>query len=674
MQFQSVDVTDKPAFWMRAGNPSGPGSRARQYGNLRPQTRDETQETMEDQMLLGTNIFYGDPKTMHEIYGMMSTFGRTANQMDHGFKIPKEWAADDPRYVCPSVPEARKALLESFDTFFKEAPDYDFFTTNSGDEGGCRCEKCEPWGATYIKLVHEITDLLHKYHPNTKVLATNQDLSPGGNRAIFEYLNASDSSWLYALRYGPGADEMQTYIRGPVIGRWFEYEGFGPTGNYLKYLYHELPRTTTIALYSDITHWMQAQYAVPHPDVALAALYDRRSWNARPHNFHRVAQEILHYAVGDIHYSEGMHDDFNKWFWYRMLWNPNQSAETVTSEYCRYWFGPEAAPEFEQAIYLMEKTLERPVLGNPGIGQAVDLLRSAGKKIPENLLRTDWRWRVFMEKALMDRYLQMELEHGAALKQAADAALADADANPKPALEKALKLLEETMETAAMKAVRSEATQRGEESNTIEGYREPACYLVDKYDFTEVSWWKKALQDALASNNEARHRNTAHMILNYANPGEGGYYDDLGWPNDCPRLVNGEALWGFSPIEGPARLSHYSLAYQFGGKNGGVALAYDGLDPKAQYVLRIGVGGRTEEQRAADMKLSESVIADGVPVGEPFEIPKDAPGLFEFDIPPAATQDGAVRIELKPGNGILPITAAAEVWLMRKDKMPWTVR
>ncbi|TLN00666.1 hypothetical protein FDZ71_14215, partial [bacterium] len=31
-----LDVQDKPAFWLRGGNPSGPGSRARQYGKLRP--------------------------------------------------------------------------------------------------------------------------------------------------------------------------------------------------------------------------------------------------------------------------------------------------------------------------------------------------------------------------------------------------------------------------------------------------------------------------------------------------------------------------------------------------------------------------------------------------------------------------------------------------------------
>ena len=56
-----VDVQDKPAFPLRGGRPAGPGSRARQFGNLRPQTAEEQNEVMEDIMLLGTNIFAGDP-------------------------------------------------------------------------------------------------------------------------------------------------------------------------------------------------------------------------------------------------------------------------------------------------------------------------------------------------------------------------------------------------------------------------------------------------------------------------------------------------------------------------------------------------------------------------------------------------------------------------------------
>ncbi|MFH1744174.1 MAG: hypothetical protein ABIH23_34670 [bacterium] len=673
-----MDACDKPAFWMRGAQPTGPGSRARQYGNLRPRTNDEHIETMEDLMLLGTNVFGGDPNMLHS-YGMLTTFGRTANQMSEEF--PKEWAADGGRsrqYVCPSIPEARKALLESFDKMFREAPDYDFFTTNSGDEGGCRCDKCMPWGGTYIRLMHEIADILHKYHPNTKILATNQDLTNEGDQEIIEYLNSGDSSWLYAIRYGPGADEMQTYIRGPVNPRWFEYEGFGPLGNYLKFMHHELPRTTNIALYTDITHWMQSQFAVQHPDVALAAVYSRRSWNARPRNFHRVAREIMHYAVGDIHYSEGMHDDFNKWFWYRMLWNPNQDAESITKEYCRYWFGPEAQDEAAQAIFLMEETLEKPVIGNPGIVKAVDLLRSAGKRIPENLRRIDYRWRIITQKALMDRYIQLLVERGEELKKEAGRILEQVPASGQPAneLQQVLKKLEQPLETKEMKSVKEEATKLGEESNEIVGYRVPAVFIVDTLDLTEIGWWKKTLQEALDGGDNSKIRNAAKMVLNYEDPGEGGFYDNVGWPSEPEHLVHGETLWGFMPFPGPARRSHYNLAYTFGRGGRGVTFAYDNLDPDAEYVVRISVGVHRDEEEPSleGVKLEEGLEADGVVISDGFHVSRGETTCHEFNIPHEVTKDGELKISLKSKSEFMPITALNEIWLMKKDKMPWTVR
>jgi hypothetical protein len=674
----AIDASEKPAFLLRGGRPTGPGSRAREFGNLRPQTSDETREVMEDLMLLGTNIFEGDPSEIRS-YGMLTSFGRTANEMPAGF--PAAWRADGgraTRYVCPSVPEARKALLESYDQQFRDGPDYDFFTTNSGDEGGCRCDKCMPWGDKYIQLVNDIADILHKYHPNTKVLATNQDLTNEGDQAIFDYLNSRDSSWLYAIRYGPGADEMQTYIRGPVNPRWFEYEGFGPLSNYLKFMHHELPRCTNIALYTDITHWMQAQFAVAHPDIALAAVYDRRSWNARPRNFHRVATEILHYSIGDMHYSEGMHDDFNKWFWYRMLWNPLQDAESITKEYCRYWFGPDAQDEAAQAIFLMEETLEKPVIDNPGIEKAVDLLHTAGQKVPPNLLKDDYRWRIILQKALMDRYIQLDLQRGRDLEQQAATILTAASngAELAAAVNKVLELLYQPFETPVMKTVIDEAKKRGEESNTIIGYREPAPFIVEKLDLAEIGWWKKVLQQAQAANNEATTRNTIKMLLQYEDPGPGGFYDDVGWPSESKHLTHGETLWAFMPFAGPAKHSHYNLAYTMGGAGPGVTFAYDGLQPDAQYVVRVSVGAHLDEERPAlkDMKLTEGMEADGEVISEGFSVPMGDTAFYEFDIPQSLTQDGNLTIALTPKSIFMAVTGVNEIWLMQKGKMPWTAR
>ncbi len=666
-----VDAEEKPAFPMRGGSPSGPGSRARQYGDLRPMRPEEGMEMMEDLMLLGTNFFESAPA----LYGMDTYSSITANHLlPPGF--PSEWGANGGRsrtYVCPSHPEARKAILESFDQMFRDAPDLDYFLTNSGDPGGCRCEKCMPWGGTYIRLMHEVADILHKYHPDTKILATNQDITNEGNQAIFDYLNSQDSSWLYAIRYGPASDEMQTYIRGPVNPRWFEYEGFGPLGNYLKYMHHELPRTTNIALFSDITHWMQAQYGVPHPDVALAAVYGRRSWNTRPRYFHEVGREILHYAVGDFHYSEGMHDDFNKWFWYRMLWDPRQDAESITKEYCTYWLGPDAADEMVEAIFLMEETLEKPVLGNPGIARAVELVRSAGGKIPENLLRDDFRWRVISQKALMDRYIQLGLEQGEALTAAAGRLLARVDdsSTPRADMAQAVTVLDAPLETPEMAAVLAEAKRLGEESNTIIGYRVPAVFIAPTMDPTEVGWWKKTLEEALATEDDPQVRNAARMVVHYEDPGPGGFYDNLGWPSESPHLVHGQSRQTSRPFAGPAKRGHGGFAYTMGQSGRGVTFAYDGLDPGADYVVRLSVGTQ-RWRRGTGAGREQGLEADGQVLSEGFPVSVGAIGFHEFALPRELTRDGKVEIVLTSASDVMPVTIANEIWLMRKDAMPWT--
>jgi hypothetical protein len=665
------DLVDKPAFGLRGGTATGPGSRSEEFGNLRPQTHEEYLERMEELLLVGANTIGGELDLVRT-YGMQSYFGRKSNELPGGF--PPEWGAPGDRsgrYVCPSIPEAKRALLEAFDRWFREVPYYEIYATKSGDPGGCRCDRCMPWGATYIQLTHEIADILHKYHPKTKVIATNQDLTNEGNLAIFGYLNTRDSSWLHAIRYGPGADEMQTYIRGPVNPRWFEYEGFGPLGNYLKYMHRELPRTTTILGFTDVTHWMQSQYGVEKPDVALAAVYDRRSWNARPRAFHRVSRDILRYMDGDLYYSEGQHDEFNKWFWHRLLWNPHLEAEQITREYCRYFFGQEAVDEMTEAIFLMEETLEKPVLGNSGIVRAVDLLRLAGKKIPENLLKDDYRWRIISQKALMDRYIQLQLERGAQLKEKAGALLAKVEKSnaPRKEIEQALKILNEPLETPEMAAILKEAQERGEESNDLVGYREAAMFIAPTMDLTEAGWWKKTLEEALASGEDDRLRNTARMILRYEDPGEGGFYENLGWPSDSPHLVHGETLWGFDQFPGPAKRSHYNLGYARGQSGRGLTFAYDGLDTDSEYVVRLSVKGR---QRPGAEEFQQGLEADGQVITDAFPVSLTEIGYHEFALPKEATQDGRVEIALTSPSAERPYTVANEIWLMRKDSMPWT--
>ena len=370
-----------------------------------------------------------------------------------------------------------------------------------------------------------------------------------------------------------------------------------------------------------------------------------------------------------------MHDDFNKWFWYRTLWNPRLSAEEITAEYCRYWFGPQAEAEVAQAIFLMEETLEKPVIDNPGIAKAVDLLHSAGEAIPPNLMRIDYRWHVITEKALIDRYLQLQLAEGAKLKQEAVEVLANAESSTQPVqqVQAALEILDRPLETDAMKEIREKVERLGEESNKVIGYRVPALYVVDRYDLAEVGWWKQTLRAAISDpSDSARVRNAAQMVMHYEDPGEGGFYEDPGWPNESPHLEQGFTLWTFGPPFGPSRLSAYSCANTARGSDGGLVFVYDRLDPNSEYVVRFSTGRKPEsgsEPRGRD--ATQLVEADGHDLSGEVPISQEGTNLYEFDIPRELTHDGQVRISFVGKSGSASVN---DIWLLRKDKMSWTAR
>jgi len=689
IEVPDIDIQQEPAFPIRGAYIRGAGAYTKKFGDVRPQTEGELREMMEDHLLIGVNTLQDDPEVARP-YGMMTaTTGsrRTANDIprlpDGERLVREEWAADggvNRRLICPSVPEARQAALDTIDEIFREEPDHDFFFLKSGDPGGCHCPECRPWGRTCAELARDIAGIVHRHHPDCKVILTNQDMTDEDNRAFYDYLNEHDTDWLYAVSYGPGSDEMQTYYRGPVNPRWFEYEGFGPMGNYLKHIHHVLPRDVCIVLFTDLTHWIQAQVGVENPDPALTTVFARRTWNMRPRAFHETGREILHYAIGDLPYNEGMHGDFNKWLWYRMLWDPNRSAEEITKEYCRYWFGPDAVEEMAEAIFLMEKTLEKPLLGNEGVSRAVELVRSAGDRIPENLMDHDYRYRIIAQKALMDRYAQLKLERGQELKDLARPLLEAACGSEDPGTEikRAIDILERPKRTSTMMEIKEEALSLGEESNRIIGYRVPACLTVDNWDLTEIGWWVKILKEGLSSGEREEMLESVNMVLDYEDPGEGGFYEKLGVFDRPDSLVDSGLRVMFYAFQGPARLSHYGLIYPDPLEGTRITLAYDDLKSDAQYTVRALVRGHTLGHRPdeetghveASVEVNARTIIDGIKVTGEL-------AFVEVDVPRDLTKEGELRFSLvsHPDESVTGkermMAGLCDFWLMERDKMPW---
>ncbi|NIA13636.1 MAG: hypothetical protein GWP08_06100, partial [Nitrospiraceae bacterium] len=485
-----IDVSTAPAYRFR-GFSANQGGTMIKITKARGWTAEERDNEVMNYALAGGNIFYcerhgGSLFDYIKSFDLMSITDARPNEL--GGDRPEEWQAgglepwEGKRWVCPSIPEARAALMANWEQDFARRPQHDVMRMYAGDPGGCRDERCAPWGKTFVHLCEEVAGLWLKDHPNSVVLMANQDLTNAGDQAIFDYLNEKPREWLYAMCYGPGSNAMSDYFRDELRDDLFVYPGPGPTSRYLAETLNQIPKAQRIVQYSDITHWISAQYEVEHPERHLVKAYGRRTFHTRPRAFYRIFQAIMPFSEGDIIYSEGHHDEFHQYMWSRLLWNPHRSLEDVMREYCELHFGQEAAEPMMDALLQLEKNLEAPLETNPGIDRYYLLVKRAGWKMPEYLMENDYRWRLHMQKAALDKYQQLKLraelakERGVVEAMQAGLESGELDA----ALDQAAAILDAPGESPEMAHLRAEAGRLGEETERIHGVRNVGYFKLDR--------------------------------------------------------------------------------------------------------------------------------------------------------------------------------------------------
>jgi hypothetical protein len=719
----TLAIRSAPAFEIR-GTQYGQSGVAREKGKVRPWTEEELQRMILDYALAGANVFSTEPGPVFEFlksYGLMTQEGFGANTGSG----PPEWTAKESigrtGYLCLSVPEARQAQIDRCEAQFKNHPAFDLVKFHGGDGGGCECDLCEPYGLTFIETVEEMANRIHKHHPTTRVYITNQKFDNADDNAIFRYLQEKPREWLWAFGYGPGSDAMSWQPGHRQTHRMdlFRYPGFGPYGRYPQEILHELPPQHKLVYYNEITHWRYAQHAyiqmypradrlgdLPppwnhwiyerRPDPALTMVYDRLTFYAWPRYYHWVFNQLMRYSVGDITHSSGHHDHFNQWMWQRLLWAPHTSVEDVVDEYCVTWFGKEAAPEMAQALFQLEENLEenreKPITEKEGIDRYYDLAAAAGKKMPAHLMAKNWLWREYMQKGALDKHIKQAVGRQVDLQDRVENRIATAleEGEVDAAIDEALPWFEQLEETEEMRNIREEAGRLGEESNALYGVRSEGYFNLD-HDFIGLGWSKRQLELAREAKGEEK-RELLWMTAHYEDPGEGGYYDNCGTFEDSPNLVRGYPYDHGQPYV-PGMLfetnhpSQRSMVFTQDEPEG-VAFEYRDLDPNAEYVARLTLmrPWYQERYRMRMNQTSQSILADDQVLADHLEIPQQKSEFFTFDIPKEAVQDGELLLHFKKAPDVANGsrveremwrnsggwgTLVSEVWLMRKDKLPW---
>ncbi|MGD0365022.1 MAG: hypothetical protein ABSC93_29430 [Bryobacteraceae bacterium] len=145
-------------------------------------------------------------------------------------------------------------------------------------------------------------------------------------------------------------------------------------------------------------------------------------------------------------------------------------------------------------------------------------------------------------------------------------------------------------------------------------------------------------------------------ILNWTDPGPGGFYDDLGDPTHQPHLVRGSASLEYHP-QWPRSWWTYAESFY----DEPLQMRYTGLDPAAHYRIRVVYAGDSPGRK---IRLSAGALEI-----HPLMLKPQPVRPIEFEIPRAATARGELDLSWyrEPGlGGNGRGCEVAEVWLIEQ--------
>jgi hypothetical protein len=273
---------------------------------------------------------------------------------------------------------------------------------------------------------------------------------------------------------------------------------------------------------------------------------------------------------------------------------------------------------------------------------------------------------MYMQKGALDRYTQLAVRQQHALQvrvreQIANViGLTDSRAIHSKAInaavDQALSWFDQIEESPEMTRLREEAGRLGDQSNQLFGVRSEGYFNLE-HDFIGLGWLKRQLSRARKTRLPEQDELLA-LIVDYENPGAGGYYDNLGTANNAPNVEFGYPYDHGQPyvsqmLDEGNRPSQRSMHFTQD-EDQGVTLRYRHLDPSASYRLRLTLvrPWYQERYRMRMNQKTESIYADDQMLAKDVLLPEQMSDHFSFDIPAEATQDGELVIRLARGGDV----------------------
>jgi hypothetical protein len=558
------------------------------------------------------------------------------------------YPAMDPDYANPQQVEF--ALKEWADVFAK-LPRVDAIFVPGGDPGHTQPKYL-------MALLERQTASLHRFHPKAEMWMSPQGFSKPWMDEFYGILE-SEPSWLSGVVFGPQVRDDLPILRANV------------------------PKRYRLRLYPDITHSLRSQYPVPDWDIAHALTSQREQINPRPEDEATIFRATIPYATGFITYSEGANDDVNKFVWSGLGWDPETTVLQILREYSRYFIGPRYTDAFTQGLLALERNWRGSLAANGGVYTTLEQFqRMEHEAAPRDL--HNWRFQQALYRAYYDAYVRSRLlaetkieeralqRLRAATPATSRQALADAaqilgEADEKPSADWRLRVY--TLAEALFQTIRQQLS--------VDRYQAIAVGRGATLDSLETplndrGWLLARFAEAAALGDDDARIAAIRAIVNWTDPGPGGYYDDLGNPSQQPHLVQGlpyaedpqrfkSAMTGFGyrPEWRLSWMTHAETSWDTP-----LQMRYSSLDPDAAYRVRIVYAGDVFGPNTGIRLVANDKYEIHPPLKK--ELPVKP---VEFDVPLEATRSGTLTLTFTgpsgqggSGRG----TQVAEVWLLRK--------
>lgn len=567
------------------------------------------------------------------------------------------------------------SALAEWGQIFKALPRIDAVFVPGGDPG-----HTEP--KYLLALLEKQHENLRRYHPHATTWISPQSFTQPWMDEFFQILQHDQPKWLAGVVFGP-----QISLDLPTFRK-------------------RLPKQYPIRFYPDITHSLECQFPVPDWDTAYAYTEGREVINPRPESYADIWRLYGPYTIGFLTYSEGCNDDANKFLLSSLGWNPDAKVADALRDYSRYFIGDHLAEGFAQGLLALERNWRAPLISNENVLTTLRQFQTMEQEAsPHDLLK--WRFQQGLYRAYYDAYEQSRLIYETALEAQALAKLGEIrrlgvqpvslsigatkglptnELDMLAVLSDAEGFLNKAFSEPVAQDWRTRIVELGEAlyqsirmQLAVERYRAEAVGrggTLDTLDstITNLTWLLRRISEIRALASDSDRIEAIHEILNWTNPGPGGFYDDLGNVARQPHLVRGlgsvkDPEFRASSFAGFDYPDYMGDRIPVSWKNWAESLFdaplemhYPNLDPKVPYRIRVVYAGDSMRKKIR-LEAGKNIEVHGY-IQKPWPIKP-----LEFDIPRDATANGELHLRWyrEPGlGGNGRGCQVAEVWLMVK--------